>query len=128
MARTSFKTYRNYLGLPGTPVEWADRYFLSDTSPEEDRRRRRPESLDFGHYEKRIRDLDLYPQDVALETTPFAVPYVSRSSSMQFNIADLGHTLMTDFLTAGGTFTRREFHAPGGTADAVGTPFSAAAT
>ena len=113
MARTSFKTYRNYLGLPGTPVEWADRYFLSHTSPEEDRRRRRPESLDFGHYEKRIRDLAPYPQDVAPETTPFAVPYVSRSSSMQFNIADLRHTLMTDFLTAGGTFTRREFHAPG---------------
>jgi D-amino-acid oxidase len=30
MARTSFKTYRSYLGLPGNPVEWTDRYALSD--------------------------------------------------------------------------------------------------
>jgi D-amino-acid oxidase len=27
MARTSFKTYRRYLGLPGNPVEWTDRYY-----------------------------------------------------------------------------------------------------
>ena len=26
MARISFKTYRRYLGLPGNPVEWTDRY------------------------------------------------------------------------------------------------------
>ena len=31
---------------------------------------------------------------------------------MQFNIADLGHTLMTDFLVAGGKFVRAEFHEP----------------
>src|SRR5471032_3673337 len=30
MARISFKTYRQYLGLPGSPVEWTDRYLLSD--------------------------------------------------------------------------------------------------
>src|SRR5581483_7741334 len=30
MTRISFKTYRRYLGLPGNPVEWTDRYYLSD--------------------------------------------------------------------------------------------------
>jgi len=44
--------------------------------------------------------------------TPFPVKYVRRSESMQFNIADYGHTLMTDFFTAGGKFVRKEFHAP----------------
>ena len=29
---------------------------------------------------------------------------------MQFNIADYGHTLMSDFLAAGGKFERMEFH------------------
>ncbi len=29
-----------------------------------------------------------------------------------FNIADYGHTLMTDFLLAGGQVRRREFHSP----------------
>jgi glycine/D-amino acid oxidase-like deaminating enzyme len=31
---------------------------------------------------------------------------------MIFNIADYGHTLMSDFLAAGGRVERREFHAP----------------
>ncbi len=30
MARISWKTYRTYLGLPGAPVEFRDRYILSD--------------------------------------------------------------------------------------------------
>src|SRR6185295_7687361 len=33
MARISFKTYRRYLGLPGTPVEWMDNYFVYDDRP-----------------------------------------------------------------------------------------------
>jgi glycine/D-amino acid oxidase-like deaminating enzyme len=32
---------------------------------------------------------------------------------MQFNIADYAHTLMADFLAAGGRFVHKEFHAPG---------------
>ena len=39
MARTSFKAFRSYLGLPGDPVEWRDRYNLSDLSPEQQPRR-----------------------------------------------------------------------------------------
>jgi D-amino-acid oxidase len=74
MARTSFKRYRQYLGLPGTPVEWIDRYNLSDTDPETARAGYR-----------------------ALNTLGFA---------------DYGHTLMSDFLTAGGRFERTEFHSP----------------
>jgi glycine/D-amino acid oxidase-like deaminating enzyme len=30
MCRTSFHTYEGYLGTPGNPVEWIDRYGLSD--------------------------------------------------------------------------------------------------
>ncbi|MGI8841891.1 MAG: FAD-dependent oxidoreductase [Caulobacteraceae bacterium] len=53
MARVSFKTYRQYLGLPGHPVEWTDRYLVSDVSPEEARARHRAEyraagALDFA--------------------------------------------------------------------------------
>jgi glycine/D-amino acid oxidase-like deaminating enzyme len=111
MARTSFKAYRNYLGLPGNPVEWTDRYFLSDTDPAT-----RPdppkEALDFARYEGRIRDLEPQMETMPPGSTPFPTPFVRRTSSMQFNIADYGHTLMTDFLVAGGTIERREFHAP----------------
>ena len=117
MARTSFKTYRQYLGLPGHPVEWIDRYLVSDVAPGEARARRRAEyhtagALDFAQYDDRIRDLTPRWETVAPGSTPFPTPYVQRSESMMFNIADYGHTLMNDFLVAGGRIEGREFHAP----------------
>ena len=112
MARTSFKTYRRYLGLPGNPVEWVDRYLLSDVSPEEDARHRAPDPLGFAEYRDRI--VDIMPRFEPIEpgSTPFPTPYVRRASQMMFNIADYGHTLMSDFLAAGGKVQRMEFHAP----------------
>src|SRR5712671_2740998 len=35
MCRYSFHTYESYLGMAGNPVEWTDRYILSDRSPAE---------------------------------------------------------------------------------------------
>jgi D-amino-acid oxidase len=114
MARTSFKTYRQYLGLPGTPVEFTDRYALADEPFEQSREEaEKLDTLGFATYSDRIRDLTPRPQDLPAGVTPFPVKYVRRSESMQFNIADYTHTLMTDFFTAGGKFVRKEFHAPG---------------
>ncbi len=112
MARTSFKTYRRYLGLPGNPVEWTDRYNLSDLSPEEARAHRPPDPLGFANYDDRIADLMPPLQLLPPGATPFPTPYVRRTSLMQFNIADYGHTLMSDFRAAGGKFVRLEFHSP----------------
>ena len=113
MARFSFKTYRQYLGLPGTPVEFTDRYALSDEPFEEGREQaEKLDTLGFGTYSDRISDLTPRGQDLPAGATPFPVKYVRRSQSMQFNIADYAHTLMTDFFTAGGKFVRKEFHAP----------------
>ena len=113
MARVSFKTYRQYLGLPGTPVEFTDRYALSDEPFEQAREEsEKLDTLGFGNYSDRIRDLTPRAQDLPTGATPFPVKYVRRSQSMQFNIADYAHTLMTDFFTAGGKFVRKEFHAP----------------
>jgi glycine/D-amino acid oxidase-like deaminating enzyme len=113
MARASFKTYRNYLGLPGHPVEWTDRYVLSD-DPVREAMRRAParETLDFAQYRDRIRDLTPRFETMAPGTTPFPTAHVRRFEAMQFNIADYGHTLMNDFMTAGGAIRRMEFHAP----------------
>ncbi len=112
MARISFHTYRSYLGLPGTPVEWQDRYYLwDDTSP--GGAADPPGALDFASYADRIRDIEPRAEHVDPATTPFPMKEIRRSSSMTYNIADYGHTLMTDFLAAGGRVVRREFHAPG---------------
>ena len=37
MCRYSFHTYESYLGMAGNPVEWTDRYILSDRAPAEAR-------------------------------------------------------------------------------------------
>jgi glycine/D-amino acid oxidase-like deaminating enzyme len=113
MARTSFKIYRQYLGLPGTPIEWTDRYNLFDIPPQEARAQSQAlNTMGFAEYHDRIADLTPRSQTMPPGSTPFPTPYVERSSSLQFNIADYGHTLMNDFLIAGGRIERREFHAP----------------
>ena len=112
MARTSFKAFRSYLGLPGDPVEWRDRYNLSDLSPDQSHGRHALDPLGFAHYEDRISDLEPDFETMPPGSTPFATPYVRRASQLQFNVADYAHTLMSDFFAAGGKFERREFHDP----------------
>ena len=112
MARTSFKRYRQYLGLPGDPVEWIDFYNLSDLGPDDPRPARPPlkhPELDWAEYGERLSDL--VPRGHALPpgSTPFPTRYVRRSTQMIFNIADYAHTLLADFRAAGGRFVRREF-------------------
>ncbi len=111
MARTSFKAYRSYLGLPGTPVEWIDFYSVSD-QPRGSEASARPGELDFANYERRIRDLTPRSQLLPPGASQFDAPYVYRSENMIFNIADYGHTLLSDFRLAGGEIVRREFHSP----------------
>ena len=117
MARTSFKTYRSYLGLPGTPVEWIDYYLLHDDAPEPQKAATSPASpaaaeLAFASYRDRISDLTPHAQTVPAAATPFPVAHVRRSETLIFNVADYGHTLMSDYFAAGGSFVRRDFHHP----------------
>lgn len=114
MVRTSFKRFRRYLGLPGSPVEWNDRYFLSDppSASEPDPAPSQP-ALDFADYSDRILDITPRAELLAPGATPFPTGHVRRGSSMQFNVADYGHTLMADFLAMGGRIERREFHSLG---------------
>lgn len=113
MARTSFKTYRTYLGHPGKPVEWIDIYGLSDEPFEiAQAREEKLDTLGFGHYEDRIRDLTPRPQILPEGATDFPVKYAQRSETMMFNIPEFSHMLMSDFYAAGGKLEIREFHHP----------------
>jgi glycine/D-amino acid oxidase-like deaminating enzyme len=111
MARISFKRYRRYLGLPGTPVEWRDSYVLGDDLPPAG-----PEAapanppLEFASFMDRIADITPNGERMPPGSTPFAVSRVRRNAQMQFNVADYAHTLMADFLARGGRIERREFH------------------
>ncbi len=106
MARTSLKTYRTYLGLPGNPVEWVDSYSVLGEYEDP------PQALEFARYRPRIRDALPATVTLTADASPFEAPHVTLGSNLMFNIADYGHTLLGDFLLAGGRIRRREFHAP----------------
>ena len=122
MARTSWTMYNSYLGTAGTPVEWTDRYLLSDAEPRNRNvppdpnvssapEREKPEH-DFARYNERIADLHPKSQMMPPGSTPFPTKYVRRSTSLSFNVAGYAKQLMQEFLIAGGRIEYREFHTP----------------
>lgn len=132
MARASFFMYQSYYGMPGSPIEWTDRWSLSDAprgrggargagaegaagpagAPGPGATQRPTPVHDFIRVNDRIADLTPRPIVMPPGSTPFPTPYVSRSSSMTFNVADYSRQLLTDFLIYGGKIETREFHSP----------------
>ncbi|QNG45144.1 FAD-dependent oxidoreductase [Sphingobium yanoikuyae] len=114
MARRSFAFYQGLLGLPGDPVEWSDRYMLSDgpaVTPAVERVT--PERPDrFIRLEERLHDIMPRSVELAPGTHPFRTERARRSSSLTFNVADLAHQLTTDFLIGGGRIVPMELHEP----------------
>jgi glycine/D-amino acid oxidase-like deaminating enzyme len=125
MARTSWKTYRQYLGLPGRPVDFCDYFFCSDTPLQMPEEKANPkitadygstgmpqQSSEFGRYADRIKDLYSSPEDLKKDEIPFQAKYANRSSRMFFNFSSYGHLLLSEFYEAGGKIEIREFHDP----------------
>jgi hypothetical protein len=112
MARTSFQTYQNFLGLPGTPVEFIDSYFVSD-DPESTRQRRAPDGPPFADLQRELIG-DLMPQSVefAPGSHSLGARYMRRNSLMMFNLSAYGRLLMGDFNANGGKIEIAEFHTP----------------
>ena len=113
MCRYSFHTYESYLGMAGNPVEWTDRYMLSDgNAGERGPTRQRDESLDFAQYGNRVADLTPRMHDLPPGGHPFPTRYARRTSGLTFNIAGYARQLVSDFLLEGGRIERMEFHSP----------------
>lgn len=113
MAHSSYAMWQSYVGLPGDPVEWNDRYTLSDLPPDEMRTAfRASEVAGFAHYSDLIADITPRSQVFGPGSHPFATRYALRNSQMMFNVAGLAHRLTDDFLTAGGRIETADFHAP----------------
>lgn len=126
MARTSWKTYRTYVGLPGRPVDFCDQYELADGPFRERGDAADPTIVDsyatknlpqqnseFGHYYDRIKDLTPTREILPEGSTPFPVKNVARNTIMFFNFGSYGELLMEQFRAAGGRIVIREFHEPG---------------
>jgi glycine/D-amino acid oxidase-like deaminating enzyme len=118
MARTSFSTYQSYLGMAGDPVEWTDRYLLSDGPPglrtASAASPAVPERTDeFLRLDHRLADISPRSVELPPGSHPFRAPFVRRNSSLTFNVADLAHQLTTDFLIGGGRIVPMELREPG---------------
>jgi D-amino-acid oxidase len=113
MCRYSFQTYQSYLGVAGNPVEWTDRYTLSDRSRSEGNAARESEDAEsFASYGERVRDLNPGVQELGPGSHPFPTQYARHTASLTFNIAGYSRQLLADFLAEGGRIERLEFHSP----------------
>ena len=113
MARTSFHMFESYLGMAGNPVEWIDRYALSDGPPAgPPREQGTAGSLEFGRYQDRIADITPLGQELPPGTHPFPTKFARRNSSLTFNVAGYSRQMVTDFLIAGGKIETMEFRTP----------------
>jgi glycine/D-amino acid oxidase-like deaminating enzyme len=114
MARRSFASYQTYLGLPGTPVEFIDTYFVTDTAEPA------PRSLtagdprpQFAHlWREQLGDLMPGSQSYAPGTHPFGNRYVRGGAGLMFNLAAYGRALLADFHENGGRIRVEEFRSP----------------
>jgi len=116
MARTSFRAWSNFLGLPGAPVEWYDEYQLTEVPYAEfSQQEGAADTIGFAEnlQGELTPEIGPLPEDLAPGTHPFPVRYVRRSSNMMFNLIAYQRLLFADFLAAGGLIEQREFHAPG---------------
>lgn len=112
MCRTSFRTFQDYVGLAGSPVEWSDRYNLFDDGPAP-AHAAAPGVPHFASYVDRVRDITPRMVDVTGGDNPFPVARARKGAALQFNVTEYAHVLMTDFLLAGGRIETRVFNAPG---------------
>jgi glycine/D-amino acid oxidase-like deaminating enzyme len=113
MARTSFQTYQNFLGLSDTPVEYIDNYFVSD----EPGASRRPEPADgrprFASLQRELLpDLLVRAAEFAPGTHSLGQRYLRRNTFMMFNLAAYTRLLMSDFRQNGGKIEITEFRTP----------------
>ena len=113
MARTSWRTYAGYLSLPGNPIEFTDRYFLSDATPEQAYQQYlASDPIGFARLNDSVADLTPRSLDLPPGTHPFPTRYARRNTQLMFNITELVHLLTEDFLLAGGRIETRTFASP----------------
>ena len=114
MVRRSFATYQTFLGLPASPVEFIDLYWVSDSADasrrglaDDDARPR------FAELQRElVPDLMTRSEDFAPGSHSLGQHYLRRNAQMMFNLSAYTRVLMSDYLSNGGQLQITEFHAP----------------
>ncbi len=114
MARQSFQSYQNLLGLPGDPVEFIDTYAVSNAA--EAKRLGSPPPDNRPPFAELQRELigDLIPHSVDYPpgSHPFGARDLHSDTVMMFNLTVYARLLMSDFIANGGKIEIAEFHTP----------------
>ncbi len=111
MARTSYQTYQSFLGLPGTPIEYVDSYFVSDTADFTRRESPADPRPPFADLQRElIGDLIPTSADFSPGTHSLGHHYLRRNTELMFNITAYSRVLLDDFHGNGGRIEIREFH------------------
>lgn len=118
MARISWKNLRQYIGMAGNPLAFADHYYLSDTPFDAPPPPPPPSPVPIPQYydldaPRRIADFTPKMQTLTANINPFPVKYAQRTTRLFFNFSEYGHLLVSDFFAAGGKIVMRDFHSPG---------------
>lgn len=109
MARTSFRKYQTLMGLPGTPVEWARMFQLSDTPFDDKGHHGADGEPDYPDFSKTlIRDITPQPVMLSDAENPFSVAFARRYPLLMFNISAYSRLLTEEFLSGGGDIVYRE--------------------
>jgi glycine/D-amino acid oxidase-like deaminating enzyme len=113
MARKSYQTYQNFLGLSDAPVEYIDNYFVSDEAGAA-RRAEAPDSRPrFASLQRElVPDLLVHGADFAPGSHSLGKRYLRRNSLMMFNLSAYTRLLISDFRQNGGRIEIAEFRAP----------------
>ena len=116
LCRNSFRMYQGLMGLPGDPVQWVDSYSLSDIPFDQADAIHKAEQaaspVHFAEFDERTKDLIPGEEEMAPGTHPFPTPYVSRSSTMMFNIPAYMNWLEHEFLINGGQIEYMDLQSP----------------
>jgi glycine/D-amino acid oxidase-like deaminating enzyme len=113
MTRASFDAHQAYVGLAGAPVEWTERYVLSDLDAITARALGGSFAVQgFSALNALVRDLTPPFRTLDRSENPFPVLRARHGVTMTFNVAEYAHRLLSDFLLLGGRIERRVFHAP----------------
>jgi glycine/D-amino acid oxidase-like deaminating enzyme len=112
MTRSSHRVFQTYLGLPGAPVEWTDRYTLYDAPSAQSGPPPPADEVQFVQYGSRVRDLTPPSRELPAGSHPFPTARARKSASMQFNIAAYARLLADEFLLGGGKIETMTFHTP----------------
>jgi glycine/D-amino acid oxidase-like deaminating enzyme len=113
MARQSFEAFQGFLGVAGTPVEFIDSYFVSDTPIGEGPSAAAAGKPAFAELQSEL-TADLLPRPEFFEPGRHSLGqrHVLGISQLMFNLTAYTQALLADFQAAGGRIEIAEFRTP----------------